>query len=213
MKKIIKYVIVVVLALLLFVYLGCYVFPSTPRHIMDMVLSREDDYNRIAKLIYDDYNDSGQLKSVYPISSDGGLYRLVGGTSEYVHIDLELTDIEQRSLNVIVSEFWVCDKGLDAIRAYDKYVSFCTINGMGSVVYSVDGSRPRYVNSPGESRKNIICYKINKHWYYMEEGFRFYEVLYILIIILLNNYMHVIIIVVVLVTLLILFFQHRKNVL
>lgn len=211
MKKIIKYVFIVFLVLLLLLYLRCYVFPTTPEHMKNMVLSREDDYNRIAKLIYDDYKNSGELEAVYPISSSGGLYRIDGESFNYENIDLELNDIEQRSLHIISSEFWVWDKGLDAIRAYDKYVSFCTINGMGSVVYSVDGSRPKYVNAPGESRKNVICCKINKHWYYMEEGWQFHEVLYFLALLMLEKYLHVMIIVVVLIIILTYYFNRRKK--
>jgi len=56
---------------------------------------------------------------------------------------------------------------LNAIRVFEKFVVFGTENGRESLIYSVEGCRPMFVNSPvGETYERISVRRITGNWYY-----------------------------------------------
>ena len=165
-------IIIIVYLVIEFLYV-----PGAPDHIRNKVVLRMNSYNMVANMLYEDYLEYGEERMTYPIGQYGKLYRLTGEGTDLENTLLELTQEENNSLQNIISIFRLNDRGLDAIRVYDGYVSFWNDNGTASIIYSVDGSPPRFIEMPYTYGSKYRCYRINDNWYYMNDESYYIDVL------------------------------------
>ena len=171
MKKI-RYILIliVILVLILFFYI-----PRAPEDIREMVTSEQKSYNAIAESVYENYLSVGKGEQLYYVSYGREIVSSEDGSYEREYSIVTLNEEDMFSGDYVKVDFLLCNKEFYYIRAYDGFVSFCDSDGYASIVYSVDGARPRHVTSASENFDKICCYKISDNWYYVEEGYYYYE--------------------------------------
>ncbi len=195
MKKI-KYILVFLLLCLIIkrIYI-----PEAPDYIKKMVFENEEAYTSIAKLYYADYLENKSNIVRYYYDEDGEIYR-----DTYPEYRMELSEVDVANCDVISETYWdVIDRTWAGANVYEGYITFKNEARHKSLVYSVNGRRPQYVNSPDEINKNARCTKINDNWYYMELDYPFYEYVKVYLFLLVTEWKHITIIIILVVILLI----------
>ena len=134
-----------------------------PEQIKNMILENEQEYNLVATTYHADYKNRKIDIGVYSDGSDGIVYCY----DENVTQEIIYSDESKRANQIVGDTYDLDDATWDRTYVYDKYVSFSNINGRESLVYSVDGSKPKYVNVPDDKVYNACAHRINKHWYCM----------------------------------------------
>jgi flagellar biosynthesis regulator FlaF len=89
-------------------------------------------------------------------------YLIIGSKNERV----ELSNQEQKSLSSVDEAFKSKDARLDGLRVFKNRISFETDNGQYTLVYSIDDSKPTFLNLPGKD-PNFYVRKIRDHWYHV----------------------------------------------
>lgn len=143
-----------------------YSLQLTPESKLNIVLENEEDYTKIAEIYYEDFQNNNDTtdRFVYSTGKSGRIFC----STESGYRELDLTDEELASSIVVYASYQMDDnKGLDRIYVYNNFVSFCTVNGCESLVYSVNGKRPKHINTPDENFYHISIFKITDHWYYL----------------------------------------------
>lgn len=85
-------------------------------------------------------------------------------TNGYKSVRVDLSGQEQKSLNSITKAFKCKDAKLDMLRIFKNRISFETDNGQYTLVYSINDSKPTFLNLP-EKKENYYVRKIKKCWY------------------------------------------------
>jgi len=131
-------------------------------YIRQMVEPYEMEYISIAKIYYEDYQKNPSEYVAYSDGRDGEIYRYTEPEHKII-LDEEHTKWAHR----IEYTYELYDKNWSRVYVYDGFVSFSNILGMESIVYSVDGSKPQYVNMFGEKVSNVKVKKITDNLYYV----------------------------------------------
>jgi hypothetical protein len=180
MKRYIKRIGLTVFFIICITIIWLY-FKPAPDYIREPVLENEEDYTRIAELYYDDYLSNYQRLNqdvmAYTIADNSTIGSLADAYSpEKGYCDpkdirwISLDEEETTSANVVIGTYKMMDnKGWEYAFVYDSFVTFCTVNGVESLVYSANGKRPSYVNTPDDDSKHIIVNRISKHWFHCKK--------------------------------------------
>ncbi|MCM1083312.1 MAG: hypothetical protein NC428_07530 [Clostridium sp.] len=139
---------------------------SVPERIRQIILNNESDYTKVAEIYYKDFNSYNAFVLVY---SDGKNGSITCYTSQYDH-EIILSEEEFVSFKQVHSSYLLDEKSLDRVYVYDNFVSFCNVRGRQSLVYSINGTPPAYVDAPYDNDKHIFTRKITVHWYYVYES-------------------------------------------
>lgn len=156
-------------------------FRPAPDYARNPILENKDDYTRIAEIYYNDYlsNHERLKKNVMRYStadstiysySDVEMSETTLNETDNIRI-IELTAEETTSAYIILDTYKMLNnKDWNHVLVYDNFVSFGVVNGVESLVYSVDGTRPSYINSPETNDSKFIdVRRISKHWYHCKE--------------------------------------------
>lgn len=135
-----------------------------PDNIKNIVTANEADYTKVAKLYYNDYFKHNKDVLVYSDMTSSGKVFLYDSEFDY---EILLSDEEYACCKKLFDNYRLDKKSCDRVFVYHNFVSFSNENGRESLVYSVDGSRPKYVNQPEDVVTNISSGKITENWYYM----------------------------------------------
>lgn len=93
--------------------------------------------------------------------------RMVDNTALYFEGNkLKLDESEQSALEHIREAFSDSDAPLESIRVYPGRISFHISNGQYALVYTLDDSKPTFVNTPDETQ-TVLTKKIQKNWYHV----------------------------------------------
>ena len=133
----------------------------------EKILQNEKNFTEIAKAYYNDYKSldaNMECSYIDPSGSDNDA-RCV--TSPYEH-DFKFSD-ELYNIHQIVDENYNVDnEKLEVVVVYDNFVVFGNVKGRASLVYSINGDKPRYVM--GEKKHpdydSFSVEKITGNWYY-----------------------------------------------
>lgn len=136
---------------------------TPPERIKNFVLENEDDYTRVATLYYEDFLKHSEDILSYSCVADG---KIVCHVEMFTNEVIILSKGESISAKNVYASYMLDKKKWDRVYVYDNYVSFSNENGRQSLVYSVDGRRPSYVNTPDEDWNRFIAKKITDNWYY-----------------------------------------------
>lgn len=134
------------------------------KHIRSIVLDNKGDYDAIANLYYEDYQKHNTSELIYVGGKSGKIYCL---TYDY---NITLSDSEYISYQNVYGSFNLDGKSLEFVCTYETFVSFCTVNGRASIVYSANDEKPSYITSPNEEKKKVAVRKIADRWYYVYDN-------------------------------------------
>lgn len=163
MKKSIKIILPIALSLILIIGAGALsLYSARWRNAADFE-TYSKDFESIASLVYKDYGKSKDADgTVLGIgrNSEGNYYISDGD------VILKLTSAQQNSMNNIFAAFTYDYSYPDRIVVYQNRVSFHITSNQYALVYSPDGAKPTFLNSPDENAK-IHIKVINKNWYHV----------------------------------------------
>lgn len=81
---------------------------------------------------------------------------------------LEIDDNVRAAVVVVCDTFSLGNKPLECINAYDNFVSFETLTAGVSLVYAVDGAKPKHISTPDESYNGkVYTKKLLSNWYFV----------------------------------------------
>lgn len=126
-------------------------------------MENEDEYTQIAGLYYEDFQKYEVDELAYSFGESGKIFCHNDVYEHELILDMEQTT----ACETIFNSYYLDDNYVERVYVYDKYVSFCNIIGRESLVYSVDGTKPSYVNSPDDRFERIKVMKITDNWYYV----------------------------------------------
>lgn len=173
MKKNFLYIGLIVTALLSLILVIILWYQSNytaPENIRNMILEHEDDYTKIAEIYYNDYQNRDANEIAYSAASPSGESYTISSYDELPNIrKISLNETESASAQSVENSYWIDESIWERVYVYDVFVSFSNIRGRESLVYSVDGTRPSYVNSPSDEGKfdHIWVHKITDNWYHV----------------------------------------------
>jgi hypothetical protein len=131
------------------------------RGVTDFKSSKEN-FEEIALLVYSEYlrNSSKECTFWCGVDEVGVPYlsRITSGENE----DIVLNDKQKKSIFVIKEA--IPEDKFDAVGVYENWVVFGCEDGVYSVIYSIDGKRPNFINDPEESRDSYVRH-LAGHWY------------------------------------------------
>ncbi len=169
MKRKSKKVIIIILFLIAVITIAFLIYINrplpAPERIVTLFETYEEDYTKIAQIYYNDYLTREEDKVAYSTAESGEI------TCRLQDTDLKkiaLTEDETASARRIDDTFSLDGYYWDRVYVYEGFVSFSTVTGHVSLVYSVDGSKPTRINFPDDGFEYIVSdAKITEHWYYM----------------------------------------------
>lgn len=164
MKKRNKRIVIIVCVSLCVVYLGYVAYNIIIPPEVHALIEHKDAYTRVAEICYQDY-----LSSSSKDDSEKYFTYIFSVNELYCYNTeraLALTDYDLDSMQEVNDTFYLGGKNLDAIRVEENFVTFCTVNGAESYIYSVNNDRPHFVNSSRNNFKKIHVQKVTDHWYY-----------------------------------------------
>jgi hypothetical protein len=85
-------------------------------------------------------------------------------TTRSIRLDENVT----RMFHVVDDSYYIDDKGMDRVYVYDNFVSLCNVDGRKSIVYSVDDTKTKWIDCPGDESPKIRIIQVTKNWYYIE---------------------------------------------
>jgi len=173
MKKVLKisFIVFIVISILIHTVVLYYlVIPITYilSYDKNLIPDHMEEYTQAAKICYEDFikHDLSQVMYGPAFKKENQFYILPCTTLD--NYDIFLNDEEYALFKVVQDTFRLDKQSLYWINVYDTFVSFGTINGRNSYVYSVDGKKPSHVNFPDEkSERAVYTKKITDHWYYV----------------------------------------------
>ena len=131
----------------------------------ERLTENEEAYNDFALFCYECYTSdckSGEIYS-YAIDRDNPK-ELICYTTDVIY---SLNKKQAESAKIVCSTYSVCENTLDRIYIADNFVILGIVNGRGSLIYSINKKKPKFVNHPDEERCSIFVEKITDHWYYV----------------------------------------------
>lgn len=167
MKK--KLIIIGVIGIVLII-IGVLYLKSQPysEAIWNMVLDNEEEYTTTALIYYEDFQqqDAEILKYSTIFQQTDGTY-VMNCYPELFHMrKIVLSDTEGASGMVVRDSYYLDKNPWTGVYVYDEFVTFGNFTGRESLIYSIDGTRPSYVNCPNEDFDRIWVHKITDNWYH-----------------------------------------------
>ncbi len=166
-KKLITIGIIVIALIAIFII---WLLAPTPasESIQNMVLENEPDYTITALIYYKDYQqqDADVLK-YSTVTQTEGTYVIICYPELFNIRKIILSDTDGTSGMVVCDSYYLDKQPWSGVYAYDGFVSFGNFTGRESLVYSIDGTRPSYVNCPYENFERIWVHKITDNWYHV----------------------------------------------
>jgi len=163
----------ILIVIIIYLLVEWYYVPSAPDYIKKIVADNNKAYTTIAEVYYEDYMKNKEDVVIYSSLTDGNVKRET--TPEY---EIILSEEESRYGYIIEKTYHIAERPWDGAYVYEGYVTLFNEARYESLVYSVDGTRPRYINAPNKRHDKIRCYRINDNWYYMVDDHYYYEYLF-----------------------------------
>ena len=169
MKK--RYKVWIVIGVIFGLLAGWYLYASNlPSASCDerMLLDHEKEYTLLAKTCYEDYKEhkNGEYNIYFINKNDKTIDRLNRdhNEKEYLNKDDDVKD----AIDVVCGTFSLEKQPLEYINVYNNFVSFETLTSGVSMVYSVDGSKPKHISTPDESYDGkVYTKKLTGNWYFV----------------------------------------------
>ena len=162
----------ILIVIIIYLLVEWYYVPSAPDYIKKIVADNNKAYTTIAEVYYEDYMKNKDDVVIYSSLTDGNVKRET--TPEY---EIILSEEESRYGYIIEKTYHIAERPWDGAYVYEGYVTLFNEARYESLVYSVDGTRPRYINAPNKRHDKVRCYRINDNWYYMVDDHYYYEYL------------------------------------
>jgi len=124
-----------------------------------------DAYTRVAQLIYDDFQECECSSHGYSLTNNEEIYEEYKATCERSWKIILINNEEYELYRTVINSFRVAKKGLEFIKVEDNFVVFCIVNGVASLVYSIDGTPPNFVDASDEQGRAIVK-KVTDNWFY-----------------------------------------------
>lgn len=151
--------------LVLAVGLICYIkMQYTPEHVEKMLDGRVAVYNQVAEFYYADYQKNQKEIMAYSFMSNNKVSCNLG---QFKTREILLNEEEIAAFEEVYDSYLLDDKNVERVYVYDNFVALSNINGRESVVYSVDGTKPQWVNNSNDQFSRISVDKITENWYYV----------------------------------------------
>lgn len=161
MRKKLVFTIIFLLIILIIIVI---IFFNRPiiSYNKNTLLDNEYFYTQTAELYYQDYikQNTNDIFSYSTVNDDKFI------TCNTQNYKFELSSEEYDNYKIVYDSYRLDKISLDRIYVYDTFVAFCNESGRTSFVYSVNGQKPIYVNSPKDQNKKIYIEKITDNWYY-----------------------------------------------
>ena len=135
-----------------------------PDFIKDIVIPNEEAYTVLAEMYYSNSQGTDGVISYSPCYGNDKKEFLIHCYSSQK--DIVITDNQYQAFKVVNDSFELDDHSLSRIYVYDTFVTFGIENGRESLIYSVDGKKPTYVNTPNDKQSHCKIKKISTNWYY-----------------------------------------------
>lgn len=162
MKKFLRIIIVMIVILLIVLFF--WQTNQPPETVKMMLEDNKESYDWVANFYYQDFMQSNEECLSYSFIEEDRIvnYKIM---SEPRYIYLEKSQIE--IFEKVDNSYYVDSKVLDRVYVYDNFVAFCNENGRASIVYSVDGRVPSWIDCPKEENEEIKTIQITENWYYV----------------------------------------------
>jgi hypothetical protein len=135
-----------------------------PEHIKRMLEDNKESYDYVANFYYDDFkNNKTSCLSYSFLEND----TLVCYESLFDSREVSLDETEIDIFKIVDKSYYVDDKTVDRVYVYENFVALCNENGRASIVYSIDGTAPKWIDGPKEELDRIKVVKILANWYYV----------------------------------------------
>lgn len=138
-----------------------------PERIQRMIEDNREAYEYVANFYYNDYKDS-KMKCLSYSFLENDILVCYEGTFEAREIFLDKTEID--IFKTVDKSYYVDDKAVDRVYVYENFVALCNENGRASIVYSVDGTAPIWIDSPEDKVDKIKVIPIVEKWYYVVDN-------------------------------------------
>lgn len=134
-----------------------------PDSIKEMIIDNKSSYDGVANFYYSDFREQTENRVTYSFISEDTVF-CYQDTTRSIRLDENVI----RMFYVVDDSYYIDDKGVDRVYVYDNFVSLCNVDGRKSIVYSVDGTKPKWIDCPGDESPKIRIIQITKNWYYIE---------------------------------------------
>lgn len=134
-----------------------------PDSIKETIIDNKSSYDGVANFYYCDFREQTENRVTYSFISEDTVF-CYQDTTRPIHLDENVI----RMFHIVDDSYYIDDKRVDRVYVYDKFVSLCNVNGRKSIVYSVDGTKPKWVDCPGDESPKIKIMQVTKNWYYIE---------------------------------------------
>lgn len=154
-------IIMLVAAVIVFEAFG----PSdiSSRYSKDAIINNADTYTAFADYCYQCYKSDSITNECIVYSYDNQENELYSFSKDKHHM---LNDDQIELLNTIKSTFYIGEKNFDHIRVIDNFVVLMVLEDRGTVIYSIDGSKPKFYLPDEQDKCRIYVEKISDHWYF-----------------------------------------------
>ena len=148
--------------ILLFVLAKCY--GPIISYNNEMLLSNKQAYTDFAIFCYKCYDSNNQNEDVCSYAIDERRNLLYCNTTgESFLMNQSIID----SAHTINSTYMIDEQVLDCIYVSRNFVVFANVAGRGSLIYSVDDSRPDFVSLPDENCYRVYVERLTNRWYFV----------------------------------------------
>ncbi len=158
-----KKVAIATIILLLGAFAFCFFLPVPAiSYNKELFIENKSYYDDVVTICQENYRKSKLTDVVVFDSSSDGESLYCYDNKEYY----SLTDEQKNSLKMVEEKFRLDHQSLEDISVTDNYVVFKIVNGRASFIYSIDDSKPKFVNTPKEDSQHIYVEKIVDNWYF-----------------------------------------------
>lgn len=141
----------------------------TPEQLRKDMIEYEDVYTAVVELYYQDYQNYDADVIHYDKPSGTEISCREQEACEQHRIPLNDTD--RSNIEIVRNTYQGLQHNYqwDGVTVSDNFVTFTSEYRMQSIVYSIDGTKPVYVNGPpyNHSRETEGVDKITHHWYFI----------------------------------------------
>lgn len=174
-KRKIKLIIAVALVLCVVYFIFSPWIDPAPRAVKKMLRNNIDGYEKIANICLDDYLKYGEEVAVYRFADETKSMRIHFPMNMHEMYSLALSEEEMSCYKKVEESYnkekiYFADTNLGVMYVYDTFVSFTNAgpySDASSLVYSSEGTKPKYLKCPGEDYEHVIAKKVADNWYYV----------------------------------------------
>ena len=130
----------------------------------ERLTENEQAYTDFALFCYQCYTMDYKNGEVYSYLIDEEFKHLTCGTNDKTY---PMDEKQAESARIVCSTYSVCENTLEGVYVSNNFVILGIVNGRGSLIYSINKKKPKFVNHPDEERCSIFVEKITDHWYYV----------------------------------------------